>query len=147
MGYEDVDLIEPIDVVIEQIDKTATQFFDGLNGKREPANSIARKSVTLPAQIAFGKTPSDDQVTFIRTMLGPDETLRGYMIIRKADLVEKGVSLKRGDKLVKVGDLVLENIFLAHSTNDPSSHFSSIGGFSLLKVFFLDRNPVGGELR
>lgn len=146
MGYEDVDLIEPIDVTIAQIDKVATPFHDSISGKREPANTIVRKTVVIPAQVVFGKTPSDEQLTFIRSMLGPDESIRGYMIVSRKDLNAKGISLKRGDKIVQVGDFPVE-VYLAHSTNDPSSHFSSTGTFSLLKVFFIDRNPVGGEMR
>ncbi len=139
-------LIEPIEVTIEPIDKTNTQFSGGVNGKREPMNHIARSTaVILNAQVAFGKTMSDEQITQFKTALGPDETIRGYMIFLFKDLKDKGITLKRGDKVTKMGQLDVD-LYLSHGTNDPAAHLSAIG-FTLVKVFFNDRNPVGGEAR
>jgi hypothetical protein len=141
------ELIESIDVEIEQIDKINTPYSDGVAGRRENYNHVVRKTkITLPAQVVFGKTPSDEAITLFKSQLGPDEAIRGYMIMRFQDLADKGVALKRGDKIVKMGQLVVD-LYVSHSTNDPAAHFSSIGGFTLLRVFFNDRNVVGGEAR
>lgn len=143
MGYEDVDLIEPVKVEIEQLDKVATPVSTGVAGRRDVLNHTVRKKIVIDAQVVFGKTPSDEQITMFKSQMGADETIRGYMVVRTKDLTALNTKLQRGDKIVKVGDTVFD-MFLAHGTNDPSAHFSSIGGFTLLKVFFGDRNPPGG---
>ncbi len=133
------DLIEPIDVQIKQLDKTITPASSGVSGRREFMGSRVRfATVTLPAQIIHGNT-------FQRTefsQLGPDEQAKGYLVLRFADLDAQGINLKRGDKIIKMGQLNVE-LFILHSSGDPAAHFSSIGGFTLLRVFFGDRNPVG----
>ncbi len=132
------ELIEPIDVIIEQIDKAATPYSSGLAGRREHMGNVQRKTaITLPAQVAFGDVAMKTKFT----QLGPDEQAKGYMVLRFIDLSNKGVTLKRGDKIIKLGQLDVE-YFLLHSQGDPAAHFSSIG-FSLLRMFFGDRNPVG----
>jgi len=133
------DLIESVPVEIEQIDKSATLFSSGVSGRSELLNNVVRKAkVTLPAQIVFGD--SDQMSKFSR--LGPDEQVKGYLVLRYIDLTNAGVVLARGDKIVKLGQLTTQ-LFLLHSSGDPAAHFSSIGGFTLFRMFFGDRTPVG----
>jgi len=135
-----VELIEPIDVEIEQIDKDETPFSDGVSGRREHLGTIARKAkVTVQAQVVFGNT--QQQTKF--SQLGPDEQAGGYILLRYEDLANQGITLQRGDKIVKLGTLDRE-LYLLHSSGDSAAHYNSIGSFTLVKMFFGDRNPVGG---
>jgi len=134
-----VELIEPINVEIEQIDKDETPYSDGVSGRRENYGSVTRKpKVTIQAQVVFGNT--EQQTKF--SQLGPDEQAGGYILIRYEDMTNLGVVFKRGDKIVKLGQLERE-LFILHSSGDSAAHYNSIGGFTLVKLFFGDRNPVG----
>lgn len=134
-----VDLIEPINVNIEQIDKDSTVFNDGLSGRNFPANTISRKSViTLEAQVVFGDRDQKGNIT----MLGADEQRKGYMVIRVSDLEDKKINLKRGDKITKIAQNETE-LYLTHSSGDPAAHINGV--FNLVRMFFEDRDPVGDE--
>lgn len=133
------DLIEPVLVEIEQINKTTTVASGGISGRHEHMGNIQRDTkFTIQAQISFGNT--EQQTKF--SQLGPDEQAGGYLVLRIIDLENLGKTLKRGDKIVKMGNRDVE-LFLLHSDGDPAAHFSSIGGFTLVRMFFGDRNPVG----
>lgn len=130
-------LIEPIDVVIAQIDKTNTRYSGGVSGRRESKNfTIFKTPVTIPAQVVFGN--KDQETNF--SGLGADEQVAGYLVVRFIDLQALGVDLKRGDKITSLSD---EDLFLLHSSNKPAAQFSSLGTFTLARVFFGDRNPIG----
>ena len=134
-----MDLIEPIDVTIEQIDKVNTPYPSGPNGIPEIPNYTVRKTaITLPAQVVFGDR---DQIPH-PTPLGTDEKILGYMVLKYDDLNNSGITLKRGDKVIKMGQIETE-VYLSHSQGDPAAHFSGIGGFTLVRMFFVDRNPIG----
>lgn len=135
-------LIEPIQITVEQIDKTETEFSGGLSGRREPLNSVVRKTVSFPAQVVFGNT---DQITDF-SQLGPDEQSQGYLVVRYVDLKNLGITLRRGDKIVQMGTgngAMAVELYLLHTTDKPGAQFSSLQGFSLARVPFGDRNPVG----
>lgn len=133
------DLIEAIDVVIEQIDKDSTPFPSGMSGRKFPVNHVERKTqVTLPAQVVHGDR--DQKGNF--SQLGADEERKGYIVVRYEDLTDQGVELERGDKIIKMGQFDVE-LFLTHSTGDPAAHFTGIGGFTLVRMPFQDRDPVG----
>lgn len=133
----DVDLIQPIDVIVEQIDKTATPFPSGVTGRKFPSNTIVRKTqITLPAQVVFGDRDQKGNPT----QMGTDEQRKGYIVIRYADLASQNVTLQRGDKIIKMGQLNAE-LFLTHSSGDPAAHIAGV--FNLVRMFFQDRNPVG----
>lgn len=132
-------LIEPINITIQQIDKTATPFPSGRSGRKYPVNHVERKvDVILPAQVVHGDR--DQKGNF--TQLGADEQRKGYFLVRYEDLTNKGIILKRGDKITKMGQFDVE-LYITHSTGDPAAHFSGIGGFTLVRVPFQDRDPVG----
>jgi hypothetical protein len=134
-----MDLIEPIDVTIQQIDKDSTPYPTGVSGRKYPVNNIGRKvEMILPAQVVHGDR--DQRGNF--TQLGADEERKGYILVRYEDLVNKGIQLKRGDKIIKIGQLSTE-LYLSHSTGDPAAHFTGIGGFTLVRYPFQDRDPVG----
>lgn len=132
------ELIEPVKVLIQPINKTATTYSSGVSGRREIQNYVARKStVTLDAQVVFGDT--NQRPNF--TQLGVDEQVKGYLVLRYKDLQDAATTLQRGDKIIKLGQLDVE-YFLLHSKGDPAAHFSSIGGFTLVRMFFADKEPV-----
>lgn len=130
-------LIEPIAVLFQQIDKAATTFSSGVSGRREIQNYVARTATaSIQAQVAFGD--ADNKPNY--TQLGVDEQAKGYLVIRYKDMAALGITLKRGDKIIKLGNLDV-SYFLLHGNGDPAAHFSSIG-FSLLRLFFSDREPT-----
>ena len=132
-------LIQAINVTIEQIDKTLTQFGGGLSGRKFPVNSVVRKSAfTIPAQVVHGDR--DQKGNF--TQLGADEQRKGYILVRFEDLKNLGREIKRGDKITKMGQFNVE-LFISHSSGDLAAHFTGIGGFSLVRIPFQDRDPVG----
>lgn len=134
-----VELIEPVDIIIEQIDKTNTPFPDGASGRKFPMNHVVRATpFIIEAQVVHG----DFSQTQNHTQLGTDEQQKGYLVLRFEDLNNKGKTLQRGDKITKMGQLDVE-LYLSHSSGDPAAQIG--GSFQLVKMFFLDRNPVGGK--
>jgi len=137
-------LIQPIDLVIEQIDKVATPGGGGVSGRGEPRNVVIRTEFTIQAQVVFGNV----EQKMHSTQLGIDEESRGYAIFRTKDFEDAGKSVKRGDRIVKFIDkdgkeTILEpKLYFTHSRGDLGGHFSS-GGFAYTRILFIDRNPVG----
>lgn len=123
-------------MTVDQIDEQNTQFSGGLSGRHETVNSVVRTQVTFPAQVVFGNTQQDTEFS----QLGVDEESGGYLVVRRVDLKNKGITLKRGDKITKLGDQEVE-LWLMHGLNKPAAQFSSLGGFTLERVPFADRNP------
>lgn len=135
------ELIEPIEVVIKQLDKVKTVQNGGVNGMREIVNApILSPDIKIQAQVAFG----DSEQLGIMSQLGTEEQVKGYMVLRYADIASLAVKLQRGDRVTKLGQLDVE-YYLLHGQGDPAAHFSSIGGFTLTRMFFSDRNPNGGK--
>ena len=130
-------LIRPINVNIQQIDKTATPYSTGVSGRREHLGHVVRATtITIKSQVAFGDR---DQVSK-NTPIGIDEDIKGYLVLRFKDLTDAGVTLQRGDQITKIGQLITE-LFILHSNGDPAAHLS--GEFTLVRMFFGDRNPIG----
>lgn len=135
----DVELIEPIELIIQPLDKTTTPASTGLSGRREFMGNRQRKpDVTIDAQIAFGNV---SMRTEFNSQLGPDEQAKGYCVLRYADMAAKNFQFKRGDKIIKLGQLDVE-YYVMHSLGDSAAHFTA-SGFTLVRMFFADRNPVG----
>ena len=135
------ELIEPIKVTIKQLDKAKTVMSGGVNGMREVVNApVLSAPIMLDAQVAFG----DSEQLGIMSSLGTEEQVKGYMVLRYADLDALTTKLQRGDRISKLGQLDVE-YYLLHGQGDPAAHFSSIGGFTLTRMFFSDRNPNGGK--
>lgn len=132
----DVELIEPVKVEIKQINKQQTPYANSVTGRRETQNFIARdSSILIDAQVSFGNTENMPMYS----QMGTEEQAKGYILVRYADI--SSVQLKRGDKITKLGQLDV-NYFLLHSNGDPAAHFKSINGFTLVKLFFSDREPT-----
>ena len=133
------ELIDPIKITIEQIDKINTPFTGGVAGRREPVGSVVRKTAfKIDAQIVF----TDREQLANRTQLGTDEQAKGYFVLRFKDLNALGKVLKRGDKIIKMGQLDKE-FYILNDGGDPAAHFSFNNEFTLIRMFFADRKPVG----
>ena len=129
-------LIEPIKVEIEQIDKDNTPYSTGVNGMNEHINHIAKKTkFEIDAQVVFGNTEQKTEFS----QLGAKENVKGYMVLRYIDLQNLGKTLERGDRITKLGQFNVK-YFLLHSTGDSAAHYSSLD-FTLVRMFFDDRNP------
>ena len=132
-------LIEPVTLVVETINKAKTPFSSGVMGRREIVNQVSRDQFTVEAQVVFG---NQDQISQ-NTQLGSDEKAKGYAVFRRQDFKDMGRSIKRGDRIIKIADQDLTQIlYFVHSVGDLASHFSS-AGFSYVRIFFTDRDPVG----
>lgn len=126
-------LIHPVPVELEQIDKGSTVYDDEA---REPVQTISRsEKKTLKAQVLWG---GHEEAT--STKAGLQEGERGYVLFRQKDLNKAGVtSIETGDKFVKLG-LISTLVFVTRQV--PMGHYPSAGGHTLLKVFFADRAPA-----
>ena len=133
------DLIEPVDLVFESINKAQTPYSTGVSGKREIINHIVRDKFTIPAQVVFGNLDQDLQTS----QLGASEKAKGYVILRRGDLSAQGKQINRGDRIIQIhGEPLKQILYFMHSVGDLSSHFSDTG-FAFVRVFFSDRDPVG----
>ena len=132
-------LIEPVELEIESINKTQTPYSTGVSGKREIINHVVRNKFTIAAQVVFANLDQDMQ----STQLGASETAKGYVIVRRSDLTSLGKQINRGDRIIRIhGEPLKQLLYFIHSVGDPSSHFSDTG-FAFIRIFFSDREPVG----
>jgi type II secretory pathway component PulC len=139
-SYSDYpELIEPIPILVEIIDKTKTPFSTGVSGKNEIINHVVRTPIQIMAQVVFGNT---DEIMKM-TQLGADEQIKGYVVLRLRDLELAGKEVKRGDRIVKLKNQSLKTpLYFVHSLGDLFAHFSNIG-MTLTRLAFSDREPVG----
>jgi hypothetical protein len=125
-------LIHPVDVEIQQVDKPNTSY---RSDAREPVRKLKRKAtITLSAQVKWRRS-----VDPRNTLEGVAEDSDGYLLFRYHDLADAGVTLKRGDKIIKIARLAYE-LFITQLI--PAGHYPDQNGPSLLKAFFSDRNPA-----
>lgn len=135
------ELISPMTIEIEQIDKTTTPYNDGVSGRKFPVNNTVRSTpFQIPAQVVFGDR--DQKGNF--TQLGTDEQTKGYVVLDYTDLKNLGKVLKRGDRITKLiskqGEMNVE-LYFTTAQGDPAAHFD--GEFNLVRMLFEDRKPVG----
>lgn len=134
-------LQNPVKVTISKIDKSSTKF--DVRG-RENRNVIKRSSsFDIPCQIVFKEMDNPEyeskmSVSDRGMKTGPVEKSSGYIVVRYHDLDAQNFSIERGDKVTKLGQLDVEYYILGFR---PAGHYSDQDGFTLLKVFFQDRNP------
>lgn len=133
--YDDTpELIEPVKITIQRIDENKTQYSGGISGRREIINHVERLSdVVLDAQVVF----LDAKVKTDYSQAGANEMIQGYCVVRYKDLSDAGVQIKRGDKIVKVGQLDVE-YYVTHTQGDAAAHFTS-KNFTLVRIPFSDR--------
>lgn len=136
-------LIHPVPIVIEQIDKTrqednagAGSWFD--DDFREPVQQAARAAtVTVVGQPRWG-----DAQKLGASRSGPESEANGYVLFRYVDLEGKSIELQQNDRFLKIGKLNT-NVYIVSLR--PEGHYDDIGGATLVKAFFKDRQPAKGE--
>lgn len=135
------ELISPMTIEIEQIDKDNTPFPSGPSGRKFPVNNTVRSSAfQIPAQVVFGDRDQKGN----HTQLGTDEQKKGYVVLDYNDLKNLGKELKRGDRITKLitKQRVLDvELYFTTGLGDPAAHFD--GEFNLVRMMFSDRDPVG----
>lgn len=124
-------LIHPVPIVIRQIDESETIYDDDM---REPVQQTVRgASVTVNGQVKWGMEKS-----FTSTARGAEEGSDGYVLFRYVDLAAAGITLKREDRFLKLGNVDVDVYVKALR---PEGHYSDQGGPTLVKAFFADRQP------
>lgn len=135
-------LLNSITVEIKQVDQDKTVYS---NRRREPINRVKRySSFKIKAQIFFGdseflesaqgSSPDD------RNLAGNILNAKGYIVVRKKDLLKKEKELKVGDKISSYGNTGYEKpceyYLIGHK---DAAHYSDVGQCTLEKWYFEDR--------
>jgi len=128
-------LIFPVKVTIEKTDKSAT-VQDHL--RREPINVMSRPSTfIIECQIKWANTATDKDNKTENTQPGVDDGQFGYIVVRTIDRKTKGVTIERGDRIIKLADRDV-SLFVTNSTFH--SHNEGTTDFQLEKYWFMDRS-------
>jgi hypothetical protein len=138
-------LLNPVSVQIQRLDKGATQTNTRL---RENVNIVKKLPIlTINAQIAYRKSTTSGGTKDSPNWEGPMnvglggviEQSEGYILVLIADIQSLDPQISRGDKIVKLGQFPVEHYILG---SRPAAHYSDQGGFTLMQIFFADRNPT-----
>lgn len=120
-------LIHPVDVTIEQINRAATIYDDDA---REPVQAAARKSqVVVPGQPRWGSSRRLEA-----TAGGPVDNATGYVLFRPIDLEAAGVDLQINDRLRFQG----RELYIVRL--QPAGHYGGVS--KLTRAYFADREPA-----
>jgi hypothetical protein len=133
------DLIEPVDLVVETINKVQTPYSTGVSGKREIINHVVRDQFTIPAQVVFANLDQDMQTT----QLGASEKAKGYVILKRGDLKAQGKQINRGaTALCKFTVSRSNNFFISYIALGIYLPTFQTQDFHLLEFSF----PTGSQL-
>lgn len=125
-------LLHPVDIHVEKIDRASTAYD---HDAREPIMQAARETiVVVPGQVNWGT-----QKGLEPSKVGPREDASGYVLFRYVDLVAVGVVLEDNDRIAKMGN-VDTDVYI--SKLEPEGHYPDQGGPTLVKAFFVDRQPA-----
>ena len=129
-------LLNPVPVTIQQLDRSVMTMDEDA---REPIHGArASTSVTLLAQVSWSMRGNP-----LFQSAGVEDKADGYILVRSSDLRLKGITLKRGDCVVQIGqgaNAATTNLYLTKS--QPLGHFSDTAGATITRWYFQDRNPV-----
>jgi len=139
-------LLNPAITTIDRIDRTETQWDSIL---RENINIIRRRpSFDIESQIVYRKVfvkgsldASDLNGSMGEGLGGSIPNSDGYILLRVYDLGLKGLTMndiERGDRITKLGQLDVDYYVVGKR---PAAQYTDQGGFTLIAVFFEDRNP------
>jgi hypothetical protein len=143
-GYDEFDLIEPITIEVEQINKEETYWVDPRTGRRQPVNNVVREKTNLKCQLVLGNTEQDIH----GSQLGSDEEAKGYCIFLKEDIESMNKQLNRGDRITAIINYdgtrqeLPQKWYFLHSVGDLFGHFTRTG-LGYTRILFSDRDPVG----
>jgi hypothetical protein len=124
-------LLHPVPIVIEQISK-ATTFYD--EDAREPIQAAARSS----QETVQGQVKWEGDLALDVAAGGAQEGAQGYVLFRYTDLAAKGITLAQNDRIVKIGQ---QEVDVYVTKLRPVGHYPDQSGASLVKAFFMDRQP------
>jgi len=128
-------LIDPDEVVVEQVDTTSTRYDPDT---REPIGLVRRvTSVTLSAQVVFGST----RRTAFRGggQGGAHNEATGRIVLLRREVDALGVTLRRGDKITSIAGVALSPpVFLLAERR--AGHLSNVA--NLLIWDFVDKAPA-----
>lgn len=124
-------LIHPVPVVIEQIDKSETLFDDDA---QEPIGRPEYNQVRISAQV---KWKSIDDPEWMWS--GRREGWNGYLLFLRSTLVARGVTINKGDLITSIGHRTCR-VFV--ESFEDAGHYPDIGGNGLMLAFFSDRSPA-----
>jgi len=126
-------LIHPIQVTVEQIDRSTTIYDPDA---REPIGAAARKTtVTMPGQPRWASQRQLEAQAF-----GPTDSVRGYILFRYVDLTAYGVDLAIGDRVTAQGHLTAPEGYVVRL--EPQAHYQDQNGASTVKAWLSDRLPA-----
>lgn len=125
-------LIHPIPVTLELLNSAATRFDPDT---KEPIVSASRSEQKLQAQVRWFRK---DQLRGRDT--GPRREADGYLLFRASDLETKGITIKTGDKITRIGKQAYLHLYVEELR--PMGHYPDQGGAGLLRADFRDREPV-----
>lgn len=133
-------LLHPVPVIIEQINKARQEdnsgdgtWFD--DDFREPVQQAARSSVvTVQGQPRWGNSQK-----LGASRMGPESEATGYVVFRYVDLADAGITLQQNDRFTKIGTLDTDVYIISMR---PEGHYADVGGPTLVKAFFKDRQPA-----
>ena len=117
-------LIEPSEIVIQQLDKGSTLYDEDT---REPIKQVRRSSpITLSAQVSW--TRSQKTAYKFTGQGGPQNERQGYLVFLRRELVAAVVTLQRGDKILSMAGrpriaYLINEQFAGHHSNDPNLEF------------------------
>lgn len=129
-------LLNPTKATIAQKNETKTQY-DHL--RRTPINVVAKDvSFDIDCQVKWNTQIGDFANPDIKQE-GADEREMGYIMVRTKDLNALSKVLRRGDRILKLGN---QDVLFFILRVDFGSHYG--GEFKLLRVSFGDRLGQNG---
>ena len=139
-------LLNPVTCTISRIDKTETHYDPIL---RENINIIRRRpDFNIQAQVVYRKVfvkgsfdAADHTGQMNEGLGGVVPNSDGYILLRTVDLAFQGLTLNdiaQGDSISKIAQLDVDYYVMGKR---PTAQYTDQGGFTLMAVFFEDRNP------
>jgi hypothetical protein len=124
-------LIHPVPVTLQILDRAGTVMDEDL---REAVQNEARgASIVCPGQVLW----TADQRLNLKPE-GVKEDSDGYALFRYIDLQALSITLKRDDRIIRVGTVDVD-VYIVKL--QPMGHYPSASGPTLLKAFFKDKQP------
>jgi hypothetical protein len=125
-------LLHPVPVVVEQIDKTTTYYDDDA---REPIQYAARPTqTTVQGQVEWRAQKNEEH-----RRTGTVEGASGYVLFRRVDLAAVSLNLQIEDRLARIGDI--DTDVYVHRL-EWVGHYPDKGGPTMVKAYFQDRGPA-----
>jgi hypothetical protein len=128
-------LIHPVPISIQQLDLTNSIQDEDM---REPVQQNERSTT----KIVNGQVKWTDLKKLSSSREGVIENSTGYVLFRYVDLESESITLKREDRIIKIGTLDVD-VYIVSLV--PLGHYSTQGGPTMVKAMFDDRQPSRQE--